>query len=86
MGEDDKARQRLLPGGQAWPELKPTARVEGSNATHWWKEWAFQEKDYNVEGNLRRMGQVRAAGPGAWRAKWSLVLMGASHLHYKKWG
>jgi hypothetical protein len=44
MGGNDEASQRLLSIGQAWAELKPTARVEGNSAKHWWKEWAFQEK------------------------------------------
>ena len=79
MSGNDQASQGLLSVGQAWAEDQPPARVEGNNATHCWKEWAFQEKTTMWKDISERWAKSEQPAQGACRAKWSLILMGASH-------
>ena len=83
IGGDDEASQRLLSVGQAWAELKPTARVEGNSTTHWWKEWAFQEKITMWKNISEKQAKSEHPARGVCRADWALVLMGASHYASK---
>jgi hypothetical protein len=76
MGGDDESSQGLLSVGQAWAELKSTARVEGHNAKHWWKEWAFREKTTIWKDISERWAKSEQPTWGACHADWALVLRG----------